>query len=54
MIGIGIREVQNHASVDVSFLQWTMSVPKVFRILGTYVLGMLFGWGLVELIRRLF
>jgi uncharacterized integral membrane protein len=54
MIGLGIREVQNHASVDVSFLRWTMSMPKVFLILGTYVLGMLSGWGLVELIRRLF
>jgi uncharacterized integral membrane protein len=54
MIGLGIREVQNHASVDASFLHWTMSMPKVFRILGTYVLGMLSGWGLVELIKRLF
>ena len=51
---IVIFSVQNRASVDVSFLHWTMSMPMVFLILGTYVLGMLSGWGLVELIKKLF
>ena len=54
LLVIVIFSVQNHASVDVSFLYWTMSMPKVFLILGTYVLGMLSGWGLVESIKRLF
>ncbi|MGA2705305.1 MAG: LapA family protein [Isosphaeraceae bacterium] len=51
---IVIFSVQNRAWVDVSFLHWSMSMPTVFLILGTYVLGMLSGWGLVELIKRLF
>jgi uncharacterized integral membrane protein len=54
MIGLGTREVQNHASLGVSLLPWTMSMPEVFRILGTHVLGMLSCWELVELIKRLF
>ena len=54
LLVIVIFSVQIHASVDVSFLHWTMSMPKVFLILGTYVLGMLSGWGLVELIKRFF
>ena len=54
MIGLGTREAQNHASVDASFLRWTMSMPEVFRILGTHVLGMLSGRKVVELIKRLF
>lgn len=46
-----IFSVQNLTSVDVSFLVWSMSVPKVLLILGTYVLGMFSGWGLVALIK---
>ena len=49
-----IFSIQNLASVDVAFLRWSISMPKVFLILGTYVLGMLTGWGLVELIKRAF
>ena len=44
--------IQNLGPVDVSFLFWSMSLPKIILILGTYVLGMLTGWGLVELIKR--
>jgi len=54
LLVIVIFPVQNHPSVDVSFLHWTMSMPKVFRVPGTYVLGMLSGWELVESIKRLF
>ncbi len=46
--------VQNRASMDVSFLFWSMTMPKVFLILGTYVLGLVSGWGLVEVIKRRF
>ena len=53
LLVIVIFSMQNRASVDVSFLIWSVSLPKVFLILGTYVLGMLSGWGLVELIKRL-
>jgi uncharacterized integral membrane protein len=44
---------QNRAAMDVTFLAWSLSMPKVFFILGTYVLGMLSGWGLVELVKVL-
>ena len=44
--------IQNLESVQVSLLFWSMSLPKIILILGTYVLGMLTGWGLVELIKR--
>ena len=30
-----VFSVQNRASVDVSFLLWSVSLPKVFLILGT-------------------
>ena len=31
--------VQNRASMDVSILLWSVSLPKVFLILETYILG---------------
>jgi uncharacterized integral membrane protein len=49
-----VLAIQNRADVDVSFLFWTFRSPKFLLILGTYLLGMLTGWGLVELIKRAF
>lgn len=49
-----IFSIQNGTSVDVKFLVWTMSMPKIFLILGTYIMGMLTGWGLIEVIKRAF
>ncbi len=54
LLVIVIFSVQNLAPVDVSLLRWSLSMSKVFLILGTYVIGMLSGWGLVQLIKRLF
>jgi uncharacterized integral membrane protein len=54
LVAIGIFSVQNLAAVDVSFLAWSFSTPKIFLILGTYVLGMFSGWGLVELVKTAF
>jgi putative membrane protein len=48
-----IFAIQNREPVDVAFLVWSMSLPKIFLILGTYVMGMLSGWGLVEIAKRL-
>jgi putative membrane protein len=45
--------IQNREPIDVAFLIWSMSLRKIFLILGTYVLGMLSGWGLVEIVKRL-
>ena len=54
LILIFIFAVQNRASVDVTLLAWSISLPKIFLILGTYVLGMFSGWGLLELMKRVF
>jgi uncharacterized integral membrane protein len=54
LLVIRVFSVQNRASVDVSFLLWSVSLPKVFLILGTYLLGMLSCWGLVGSIKRAF
>jgi uncharacterized integral membrane protein len=53
LVAIVIFSIQNRTAVDVSFLIWSVSIPKVFLILGTYLLGMISGWGLLELVKRL-
>lgn len=45
---------QNRDAVDVAFLLWSMSIPKIFLILGTYVLGVMSGWGLIVLLKQAF
>jgi uncharacterized integral membrane protein len=54
LAAISIFSFQNRSSVDVSLLFWSVSIPKVFLILGTYLLGMASGWGLLELVKRAF
>jgi uncharacterized integral membrane protein len=46
-----VFSIQNRRTVDVSFLIWSMSMPKIFLILGTYALGVVTGWGLVALLK---
>ncbi len=52
LIAIVIFSVQNLEAIDVRFLIWSTSISKVVVIIGTYLLGMVSGWGLVELIKR--
>jgi uncharacterized integral membrane protein len=52
LVAIVVFSLQNRAAVDVAFLAWSVSIPKVFLILGTYLLGMVTGWGLLELLKR--
>lgn len=54
LIVVLIFSIQNRESVDVSLLMWSMNIPKVFLILGTYLIGMFSGWGVVELLKRSF
>jgi uncharacterized integral membrane protein len=54
LLAVLVLAIQNRAGVDVSFLFWTFQLPKILLIVGTYVLGMFSGWGLVELIKRVF
>lgn len=46
-----IFAIQNLESVEVAFLGWSAQMPKIVLILGTYVLGMFSGWGVVELVK---
>ena len=46
-----IFSLQNMAAVDVTFLIWSASIPKVLLILGTYLLGMFSGWALLVLFK---
>ena len=48
---IGIFAIQNLGPVEVAFLFWSASVSKIVVILGTYVLGMLTGGGLLHLLK---
>jgi uncharacterized integral membrane protein len=52
LILVVVFSIQNREVVNVSLLFWSLSTPKVFLILGTYLLGMLSGWGVVELVKR--
>ena len=54
LVAVLVLAIQNRADVDVSFLFWTFRSPKILLILGTYVFGMLSGWGVLELIKRVF
>lgn len=49
---IVIFSLQNLEVVEVSLLTWSTKVRKIFLILGTYLIGMVSGWGAVELIKR--
>ena len=54
LAAILIFAIQNLDAVDVRFLNLSISMSKVFVILGTYFLGMLSGWRLVELFKLYF
>ena len=51
-ITILIFSIQNLEIVDVRLLTWSMQIRKVFLIMGTYLIGMLSGWGAVEIVKR--
>ena len=51
-ITILIFSIQNLEIVDVRLLTWSMQIRKVVLIMGTYLLGMLSGWGAVEIVKR--
>ncbi len=54
LLAIIIFSIQNLEAIDVSFLFWSMSISKVVVVIGTYVLGMVSGAGLLELLKKLF
>ena len=52
LIAVVLFSLQNLEAIDVKFLLWSTSMSKVVVILGAYLLGMVSGWGLLELIKR--
>lgn len=51
---IVIFAVQNLEAINVSFLAWSMTVPKFLVIIGNYVLGMITGGWLFDFLKHLF
>lgn len=54
LVAIAIFSIQNLEAVEVSFLAWSINVSKFLVIIVTYLLGMLTGWGLIDLLKRFF
>jgi lipopolysaccharide assembly protein A len=54
LVAIAIFSIQNLEAVEVSFLAWSIDISKFLVIIGTYLLGMITGWGLVDLLKRFF
>jgi putative membrane protein len=54
LLAIIIFAVQNLEVIEVSFLSWSMSIPKVMIIVGTYVLGMITGAWFFDFLKLLF
>ena len=52
LIAIIIFSVQNLESDSVSFLTWSVEIPKFLVVIGAYLLGMVSGWGLFDLFKR--
>lgn len=52
LVAMLVFSIQNRAAVEISFFWWSFSTPKVFLILGTYLIGMFSGWGFIELAKR--
>lgn len=54
LAAIAVFSIQNLGAVEVSFLAWSISVSKFLVIIVAYLLGMVTGWGLVDLFKRFF
>lgn len=54
LLAMIIFAFQNLEVIDVSFLTWTMAIPKIMIIVGTYVLGMITGAWLFDFLKLLF
>ncbi|MEK6250288.1 MAG: hypothetical protein N2C12_19040 [Planctomycetales bacterium] len=46
--------VQNREMSDLLFWNWSIRVPMFSIILATYLLGMITGWGFIDLFKRAF
>ncbi|REK06829.1 MAG: LapA family protein [Planctomycetota bacterium] len=54
LVAIAIFSVQNLEAIQVTFLAWSISVSKFLVVIVAYLLGMVTGWSLFDLIKRFF
>ena len=52
LIAVAIFSVQNLEAIQVSFLAWSMNISKFIVIIGSYLLGMVTGWGLFGVVKH--
>ena len=52
LVATVIFAFQNLQVVEVDFLFWSLKLSKFLVILGTYVMGMLTGRGVIALVKR--
>ncbi len=49
---VAVFALQNRDPITVSFLAGSVQIPKVAVIIGSYILGMITGWGLFGLLKH--
>lgn len=49
---IVIFAVQNFELVEIDFLTWSFTTNRAFVLIGTFLLGTLFGRALIRVVRR--
>ncbi len=54
LLAILTFSIQNLESIDVSFLSWSLKIPKFIVIVATYILGMITGAWLFDFLKHLF
>ncbi len=51
LVAMVVFAIQNLESVDVQFLVFSLKMPKILLILLVFLLGMVSGWGLIDLLK---
>jgi uncharacterized integral membrane protein len=54
LAAIAVFVVQNNENVNLTYLQWSATLPMAVLVGAAYVLGMLSGWTVVGFMRRSF
>lgn len=54
LLAMILFSVQNLATIDVTFLSWSLTIPKFLVIVGSYVLGMITGAWLFDFLKHLY
>jgi lipopolysaccharide assembly protein A len=54
LAAIAVFVVQNNENVNLTYLQWSVTLPMAVVVGAAYVLGMLSGWTVVGFMKRSF